>query len=265
MVFGFQREADDPAAAFLRAERGDDIVGFDEMQIDRLAGLGDLVRLDAHGPIIARGGGADQAVARFEFLRRRGEHVFGGNHRHDARLRRILNLDRAADDHDFMPERERRLGQRPAHAAAGSVREIAHRVEELARRAGGDENAGQWIDHGGHGEHGETRRSKSCICDWHICRLCAPDSVSSVVNLFLFEQQPLDRRLDIGRLGHAAHAGAAAALPAFLRVDEVVAVVAERVDVALDGRLLPHRAVHRGGEHDRAGEREEQRAEQVVR
>ena len=71
VVFGFEREADDPAAALFRAERGDDVVGFDEVQIDRLAGLGDLVRFDAHRPIVARGGGADQAVADFEFLRRR--------------------------------------------------------------------------------------------------------------------------------------------------------------------------------------------------
>ena len=71
VVFRFQREADNPATAFFRAERGNDVVGFDEMQIDRLAGLGDFVRLDAHRPVVARGGGADEAVACFELACRR--------------------------------------------------------------------------------------------------------------------------------------------------------------------------------------------------
>ncbi len=63
MIFGFECEADNPAAAFFCAERGDDIIRLDEMQIDRLARLGDFVRLDAYWPIVARGSGADETVA----------------------------------------------------------------------------------------------------------------------------------------------------------------------------------------------------------
>ena len=69
---------------FCATERGDDVVGFDEVQVDRLARLGDLVRLDAHRAVIAGSGGADQAVAVFELACRGGEHVFGRNHRDDA-------------------------------------------------------------------------------------------------------------------------------------------------------------------------------------
>ena len=82
-------------------------------------------------------------------MRGGGEHFFGRDDRHDAGRGRIVDFDRPADDDHFVPERERRLGQRPAHPAAGGVREIAHRVEKLARRAGGDEDASQWIYHGG--------------------------------------------------------------------------------------------------------------------
>ena len=234
VVFGFQGEADDPAAALSRAERGDDVVGFDEVQLERLAGLGDLVRLDADRAVVAGGGGADQAVAAVELARRGGEHFFGRNDRHDAGAGGILDLDRPAHDDDFMAQREGRLGQRLAHPTAGGVREIAHRVEVLPRGTGGDEDSGHAIT----GDMLAGVQTAFSCQTTNSAFFCHRYSVS-VNGSHFFVEQSFNRGLDIGRLGHAAHAGAAAALPAFLRVDEVDAVAAERGDVALDGGLLP--------------------------
>jgi len=144
VVFGFEGEADDPAAAFFGAERGDDVVGFGEVQVEWLASLGDLVRLDPHRAIVAGGGGADEAVAGFKFCGGGGHHVLRGNDRHDAGLRRGVDLDGPADDYDFVPERKRGLRERSPHSPAGGVGQIADRVQILASGSGGDEDAGHW-------------------------------------------------------------------------------------------------------------------------
>ena len=59
MIFGLEREANDPAAPLALTERGYDILSFHEVQIDRLARLGDFVRFDPHWPVVARRGGTD--------------------------------------------------------------------------------------------------------------------------------------------------------------------------------------------------------------
>ena len=83
-----------------------------------------------------------------------GEHVFGRDNRDDASSRRILDFNGSAHDHHIMTERKRRLGQRLAHATAGGVREITHRVDKLTSGAGGDEDSGQGLttETRGHGE-----------------------------------------------------------------------------------------------------------------
>ena len=47
-------------------------------------------------------------------------------------------------------------------------------------------------------------------------------------------------------------------------VDNVHPVIAQLLDVALHGGMLPHSIVHRRGQQDRSGETEIQRREQIV-
>ena len=183
--------------------------------------------------------------------------------------RRIIDLDRTAHDDNVVAERERRFGQRLAHPAARGVREIAHRVEilprgpEVMRIRATTFMTGDIVRTQDESTVSISSDAQSSLDLILSCVLTSVSPVNEVRNLCL--EQALNRGLNLGRLGHAAHAGAAAALPAFLRVDEVDAVAAERFDVALDGGLLPHRGVHRGGDNERAVEAEEQRAKKVVR
>ena len=138
----FQREAHDPAAAFFCSERGNDVVGLDQVQIDRLAGFVDLVRLDADRSVVAGGSGADQAVA------------VSNSTAAAASISSVetTGTTRAAAGYSTStgplttttscPSAIAASASARAHAAAGSVREIPHRVEVLARGAGGDEDAG---------------------------------------------------------------------------------------------------------------------------
>jgi len=77
MIFRLQRKANDPAASLFRTQRCHHIVSFHQVQIDRLARFGDLVRLDAHGSVVAWGRRADQAVAFLELFSRSDEHLLG--------------------------------------------------------------------------------------------------------------------------------------------------------------------------------------------
>ena len=124
----------------------------------------------------------------------------------------ILDVDRPADDHHFVPALERRLGQGLAHATARGVGQIAHRVEVLPRRTGGDEDAGHGLTC--HASSGSWRQR------WAI-------HTGSRADRRLGNSSNADGGEDLFRRGHAAHAAAAATEPAFLGIDEVDAVAAQ--------------------------------------
>jgi hypothetical protein len=62
---------------------------------------------------------------------------------------------------------------------------------------------------------------------------------------------PLDGSQDLGCLGHAAGSVLAAGHVAVIGPDHHDAVLSERCQVALGGRVLPHAHVHRRGDEDR--------------
>ncbi len=65
-------------------------------------------------------------------------------------------------------------------------------------------------------------------------------------------------------LEHAAHADLAARLVAGRGAEDRDAIAAQQGDVALRRGVVPHLAVHRGGDEERAVAREARRREQVV-
>ncbi len=85
--------------------------------------------------IVARGGSADESIALLKRFAGAIEHLFGGNNRHDRRPSRVLDFDRSAHDNHFMPQFQGRLSQRHPHATTRRVRQIAHRIKVLPRRA----------------------------------------------------------------------------------------------------------------------------------
>jgi hypothetical protein len=142
VVFGFKSKADDPARALASAKRGDDIVGFDEMQIHWVPGLGDLVIFDADWAVVAGRGGTDQAIAVFKFARRGGKHVLRRDHRYESRGDGVFDFDGPTYYHDVMPQRERRFTKCLAHAATRRVGEVPHRIKVLTRGTGGNKDSG---------------------------------------------------------------------------------------------------------------------------
>ena len=108
---------------FFAPERGDDVIRFDEMQIDRLARLRNFVRLDAYWAIVARGSGADQTIARLELLRVAAANMSSVEMIGTMRAAAGYSTSTGpADDDNFMTQCQRRLGKCPPHAATGGVR-----------------------------------------------------------------------------------------------------------------------------------------------
>ena len=78
-------------------------------------------------------------------------------------------------------------------------------------------------------------------------------------------QRALDGRDDLQRFGHAARSVFATGHVALVRTDDHDAVTAQRGEVALRGRVVPHAHVHRRGDHDRRVSGHQQGRRQVVR
>ena len=95
----------------------------------------------SRGPIIARRGHGDQAVAAGKDFQTRRQHVLGGHDGHHFGGGRIRDADRPADDHHLVSVGDGGRGQRRPHPSAGGVRQVPHRVEVLTRRTGSDEDA----------------------------------------------------------------------------------------------------------------------------
>ena len=142
----------------------------------------------------------------------------------DAVRRRQRN--RTADQDHVGAGPRTGLRQRIAHLARAGIGDAAHRIHRLEGRPGGQHHraTGQQLGR----EMG---------------------------------QRMLQQRL---RLQHAALAGLAAGLFAGIRPPDGDAVTFEQGDVALRGGVLPHLAVHRRRDDERAGARRAQRGEQVV-
>ena len=154
-------------------------------------------------------------------------HLLGGLHRDEHGTGRRCQHRRARDQRHLRAAPEGRRREPVAHLAGGPVRDIAHRVDRLTRRAGGDEQplAGEVSDRRQHSAH------------------------------------RLDDVLDLGEPSLAAEAGRERAGVGLEHRD---AATAQGGDVGGDRRVLPHTAVHRRHhQHGRPG-REQERGQEVV-
>ena len=124
----------------------------------------------------------------------------------------------------------RLLREGDAHPAGGAICQEPHRVERLARPAGGDEDA---------------------------------TASQRAVTASLLEQR-CDAGRDLLRLGHAPRSHLALGELPFLRPDDFDAAGAQESQVVLRRGVLPHADVHRRRDQDGAGVRERRLGQEVV-
>lgn len=102
-IFGFQRESNDPLVHFLLlAQRGHDIGGLDQPQIDRLTRLANLVWHDLLGSVIARCCGGNHAIATRELASAGRKHFLRRHNRNHLGRIRICDGDRSRHDDDIV-------------------------------------------------------------------------------------------------------------------------------------------------------------------
>ena len=68
------------------------------------------------------------------------EHFFGGNNRNDFHAFVVFDLNRPADDDDFVSREGRRIGESFSHSSTGGIGQITNWVEILSRWARGDKD-----------------------------------------------------------------------------------------------------------------------------
>ncbi len=178
-------------------------------------------------PVVGDRGDRDEHVAPGHGLLHRLEHLLRGAHVDARYAGGGGQRHRPADQRHRRARFLRGARHRVAHLSRARVGDDPHRVDRLLGRAGGHDDA-------------LTRE-----LSWPKKKL-----------LHVGE--------DVGRLGHAAHAHLAARLPARRRADDVHAVGAQGVRVALRSGVLPHLHVHGRRHHQRAAARDAQRGKQVV-
>ena len=144
-------------------------------------------------------------------------HLLGAAHGNEFHALRRIEPHRAADQNHARAAPRRRLRQRIAHFPGGTIGEIPHRVQVLARRPRGH-------DHG-------------------------------FILQIVLDAQPRAHGLRDGiDAGQPSRAGHAAGQVAFLGRNDVHAARAQRFDIFLRRRVLPHIDVHRGShDHGRRG------------
>ena len=145
------------------------------------------------------------------------------------RARRAREADVGGDDGHLGAERGGLLGQREAHAPGAAVADEAHRVDRLARTAGGDEH------------------------------------LQAVPGAPARRDDGLDGGQQVRRLGQAPDAPLVpGAQRAGAGVDDDHAALAQEREVGLRGRVLVHVVVHRRRDEDGAGGGQRGRGQQVV-
>src|SRR5215210_3755930 len=193
----------------------------------RGAVLGALLLFRLLGPVVGDGGGHQDHVGVAPRKRLAG-HVLGGR-----RLDYIHSYGRAhrevrRDERDLRPAPSRLGRERGAHAARRAVAEEADRVQRLARPAGGHEH-------------------------------------TTALELLALLEQRGDALEDLLRLAHPPHSDLALGGVALLGTDQLDAAGAQRLDVDLGRRVLPHAWVHRRRGDNRAVEGDGSLSQDVVR
>ena len=135
------------------------------------------------------------------------------------------HAQRAGDERTRRAAPPRRGGERDAHLAAAVIRDESHRIDRLARRAGGDEDALSRTS-GPLDARARVRRARGSF----RVPACVPD------------RSPRPPRAD-----------------PVVGFEHPVAELPQMLDVALRLRVRPHAIVHRGNEQHRSRGREETR------
>ena len=126
-------------------------------------------------------------------------------------------------------------------------------------RAGFDGGAGDGVTHFSRTHVGDGAHCVDCFVGWS----------GSDQHALVFQQLGMPERFEIldqnFRFHHPPHAGFAAGLRAAGRAEDGDVVALELGDVAMGGGVVPHFPVHRRGDQERAGARQANGGEQVVR
>ena len=226
-VVRLQREADErlPVALPL-AEGGEDVRRAAHLQREVAVALLQLPLARRGGGVVGHGGGGEDEVG-VGVLLRGGMHLVGARDVEALEARRGRERGRAADEHHAGAAPGSGLGEGVAHRTRRAVREEADRVDGFARRAGGDENL-LAVERAGGAEH-------------------RGDALGERLRL----RQPPGTDEPAGEL-------------AVLGLDHRHAILAERSEVPLRGRVDEHVVVHRRGHDERAARRERRRREHRI-
>ena len=185
--------------------------------------VGDLVRA-----VVRDGGAHHEDVGRVEFVLACRRELGGAADVHVADRRVALERDVRRHDDDLGSACRRGVGEREPHPPRGAVAEEAHRVDRLARAAGGDQRPRT-----GPGPRAQVR---------------------------------LDGGKQRGGLGQAPDPGLAVRRETAARRDEHVdPALAQRRDVRLGRRVFPHPRVHRRRDDHRAARDERACGQERVR
>src|SRR5438132_1486264 len=137
-VVGLRGEADDERAGAATGDLGEDVRVRRELEGQVALAL-DLGRGRVLGAVVRDGGRLDHDRGRAEMLEHRLAHVLGGLHGDEDRAGRGRELCGTRDQRYLRAAPERGGREAVAHLARRAVRDVAYRVDRLARRPRGDE------------------------------------------------------------------------------------------------------------------------------
>ena len=214
----------------MRPEFGEDIRRGIEFERNARGGLLDLLLRFGRGPEIGHRGALDHHRRGFQIGEHRIAHFGRGAHVNHFRARRRIQTHRPADQNHVRAAIDGGLRQRVSHLAAGSIGEIADRVERFLRGSGGDQNRLAFEI--------AQRRAAS-----------ARSTASTILSISASRPGPIR----------------AAGEKALVGIDDGVPAPPQRFDIGAHGFVLPHVVVHGGREHHRAAKRQIHGGEKIVR
>ncbi len=136
---GFSGEAHSEGAFVVFCHRRHDVRVFHQGEVNFLGGFFDLVVGGDGGAVVGHGGSGNEHITALVHGFHAGiEHVHRPAHVHPVYPRRGRQIDRPGDQGDPRTGFGGGLGQGEAHFPGTLVGDIAHRVDGLAGRAGGN-------------------------------------------------------------------------------------------------------------------------------
>ena len=138
-ILRFRRETDRKRGVVEPCHGRQNILAADQFQRHRFLLLFDLLRRRFGGSIVGHGGGANEYINLADVAMCLGMHLFGRLHAMNLHTVRVFQVDGAADQYHAGALRRGRTSHRIPHLAGAAVRNVTHRIDRLACRAGRDE------------------------------------------------------------------------------------------------------------------------------